>query len=95
MLSPHNPTQNHPLGDLRVVQYARLAPDLDSALWLLRLGHHVGWKVLYTVYSKHTILHYEEIFGMPIRELYETTDPSAHRSNRYRLIEDLTKPMRL
>ena len=94
MLSPHNPRQNHLLVDPRAADYARLAPDLESASRLLRLGHHVGWKVLYIVYSKRTIRHYEEILGMPIRELFETTDPSTHRANAYRLIEGLTKPMR-
>ena len=64
--------------------------ELESAFWLLRLGHHVGWKVLYIVYRKRTIRHYEEILGMSIRELFEATGPTTHRSNGYRLIESLT-----
>jgi hypothetical protein len=95
MLSPHNPSQNHLLADRRAADYARREHDLKSALRLLRLGHHVGWKVLCIVYSKDTIRHYEEIFGAPIREVFETTDPGTHRLSAYRVIESLTKLMRL
>lgn len=54
--------------------------ELESALGMLRVGHHLGWKVLYIVHSKRTIRKYEEILGIKIREMFPETGPSAKRS---------------
>lgn len=53
---------------------------LESALGMLRMGHHVGWRVLYIIHSKKTIRNYEGILGIQIRELFEETGPSSYRS---------------
>ena len=34
--------------------------ELESALGMLLMGHHLGWKVLYLIHSKKTIRKYEE-----------------------------------
>lgn len=54
--------------------------ELESALGMLRVGHHLGWKVLYIVHSKRTIRKYEDILGIKIRELFDESGPSAKRS---------------
>ena len=67
--------------------------QLESALGMLRLGHHVGWKVLYLVHSKRTVRNYEKILTgdakepVLIRDLFETTGPSSYRSMALRLAE--------
>lgn len=66
--------------------------ELESALGMLRLGHHVGWKVLYIVHSKKTIRKYEEILtgrsnsAVRVRDLFEPEGPSSHRSVGYRIV---------
>lgn len=54
--------------------------ELESALGMLLMGHHFGWKVLYLIHSKKTIRKYEEILGIQIREIFPPTGPSSYRS---------------
>lgn len=54
--------------------------ELESALGMLRLGHHLGWKVLYMIHSKKTIRKYEEILNIKIRDIFPERGPSAGRS---------------
>ncbi len=61
--------------------------QLESALGLLYIGHHFGWKVLYIIHSKRTIRNYENILGIKIRNVFPETGPSSYRSNGYRAAE--------
>ena len=54
--------------------------ELESALGMLLIGHHFGWKVLYLVHSKRTIRKYEDILGIKIREIFPEIGPSSPRS---------------
>lgn len=64
--------------------------ELESAIGMLRLGHHVGWKVLYTIHSKATIRKYEDILQIKIRELFRETGPSSYRSAGFHIVQKLT-----
>jgi hypothetical protein len=55
-------------------------PELESALGMLLMGHHFGWKVLYLIHSKKTIRKYEDILGIKVREIFPETGPSSDRS---------------
>jgi len=61
--------------------------QLESALGMLHIGHHLGWKVLYIIHSKRTIRNYENILGIKIRDIFPETGPSSYRSNGYRAAE--------
>lgn len=61
--------------------------ELESAIGMLRMGYHLGWKVLYIIHSKKTIRKYEEILDIKIRELFPERGPSAGRSIGLRLAE--------
>lgn len=54
--------------------------QLESALGMLRMGHHFGWKVLYMLHSKKTIRHYEDILDIRVRDIFDETGPSSYRS---------------
>lgn len=60
---------------------------LESALGMLRMGHHVGWRVLYLIHSKKTIRNYEAILQVQIRDIFEETGPSSYRSIGLNLAE--------
>jgi len=62
-------------------------PELESALGMLCMGHHFGWKVLHIIHSKRTIRKYEEILGARIRDLFPEVGPSAYRSYGYRVAD--------
>jgi len=61
--------------------------DLESALGMLRLGHHFGWRVLYLVHSKLTIRKYEGILGVRVREEFSEEGPSSSRSVGFELAQ--------
>ena len=54
--------------------------ELESALGMLLMGHHFGWKVLYLIHSKRTIRKYEDILGIKIRDIFPEEGPSSYRS---------------
>ena len=54
--------------------------ELESALGMLRMGHHFGWKVLYLIHSKRTIRKYEGMLDIKVREIFPETGPSSYRS---------------
>ncbi len=64
--------------------------DLQKAVGVLRLGHHVGWKPLVLMHSKKTIAKYEEILGVELRELFPEEGPSAERSIGYSIAKRLS-----
>ncbi len=61
--------------------------QLESAIGMLHMGHHFGWKVLYIIHSKKTIRNYENILGIKIRDVFPETGPSSYRSNGFRAAE--------
>lgn len=64
--------------------------QLESALGMLQMGHHFGWKVLYIVHSKRTIRNYENILGIKIRDIFPEAGPSSYRSAGYLAVDKLT-----
>jgi hypothetical protein len=70
--------------------------ELEAAIGMMRLGPHVGWKVLYVMHSKRTIRKYEEILAgdsgeeVRIRDLFAPLGPSSYRSGAYRIVESVS-----
>ena len=64
--------------------------DLESALGMLRMGHHFGWKVLYIIHSKATIRKYEKILDIRIRDIFLEVGPSAERSVGYQIVKKVS-----
>jgi hypothetical protein len=92
-----------PMADLTVAQEERLRQierdaflnfegefdELEKALGILRLGHHVGWKPIVLIHSKKTVAKYEEILGIRLRDEFPDVGPSADRSFGYRVAKKL------
>ena len=66
--------------DNAIISFAGSIDELESALGMLRIGHHFGWKVLYLIHSKKTVRKYEEILGIKIRDIFDETGASSNRS---------------
>jgi len=66
-----------------IAKYQGQAKELESALGMLRLGDHLGWKPLLMIHDKKTIRKYEQILGIEIREFFDEEGPSAQRSIGY------------
>jgi len=63
-----------------IADFSGQLDELESALGMLRMGHHYGWKVLYLIHSKRTVRKYEDILGIKIRELFPEAGPGSYRS---------------
>jgi hypothetical protein len=64
--------------------------EVESALGMYLLAHHLGWKVLYLVHSKKTIRKYEEILGIKLSEVFPEFGPDAPRTNAYKIIQTVS-----
>lgn len=79
-LTPEQTSQLQGIEDKAITNFSGTLDELESALGMLRMGHHFGWRVLYLIHSKKTIRKYEEILDIKIRELFPEEGPSAERS---------------
>lgn len=66
--------------DDAIINFSGTIDELESALGMLRVGFHVGWKMLYVAHSKKTIRKYEDILNIKIRDLFDEEGPSSKRS---------------
>lgn len=66
--------------DSAIRNFSGTIDELEAALGVLRIGHHMGWKMLYVAHSKKTIRKYEEILDIKIREIFDERGPSSDRS---------------
>jgi hypothetical protein len=81
-LAKLTPEQEDELRRIESDAVARYRGDLsllESALGMLRMGHHFGWKALYIIHSKKTIRNYEDILDIQIRNVFPETGPSGYR----------------
>lgn len=82
--------QKQELQDLEATAVANFSGQLDeleSALGMLRMGHHFGWKVLYLIHSKRTIRKYEVILDIKVRVIFPEEGPSSYRSYGFNLAQ--------
>jgi hypothetical protein len=64
--------------------------ELERALGMLRVGHHVGRKVLVLVHGEKTVPRYEEILGIKLREYFPAEGPSSQRSLAFKVASQLS-----
>jgi hypothetical protein len=76
--------------DRAIINFVGMIDELESALGMLKIGHHVGWKVIYMVHSKKTVRKYEEILGIKVRDIFPERGPSAGRSVGLALADKFT-----
>lgn len=78
------------LMDRAIREFSGQLDELESALGMYVLGHHVGWKVLHFIHSKKTIKKYEEILGIRVAEIFPPIGPDADRSYAYNIITSVS-----
>lgn len=72
-----------------IASYTGTFDELEAALGMLHLGHHLGWKPLVLIHNKRTIRKYEELLGIDIREIFPEEGPSWERSIGYKLAKQI------
>lgn len=66
-----------------IARFQGTLDELETALGMLRIGYHVGWRVLVLIHDRRTIKKYEEILGISIKEIFSETGPSSERCRGY------------
>lgn len=62
--------------------------ELESAIGMLMLGRHYGWRVMMLIHSPTTIRKYLKILGIKnLRDVLPEVGVLAHRSNAWRLLD--------
>ena len=64
--------------------------ELEGAIGMYMIGRLVGWRVLVLVHSKKTILKYEEVLGIKVREEFLEEGLDVDRSAGYALAKKLS-----
>jgi len=63
--------------------------DLESAIGMLLIGRHYGWRVLFLIHSPATVRKYTKLLGLKnLRDVLPEVGVLAHRSNAWRLLDD-------
>ncbi|MEJ1296361.1 MAG: hypothetical protein RPU64_07810 [Candidatus Sedimenticola sp. (ex Thyasira tokunagai)] len=63
--------------------------ELESALGVLRIGHHFGWRLLYLIHNKRTIRKYENLLDIKFKEFFPEEGPSIERSLGYKVVKKI------
>ncbi len=69
-LTPKQEAQLKEIENNAIADFKGDLTQLENALGMLRLGHHLGWKTLYLIHSKKTVCKYEDILGIRIRDVF-------------------------
>lgn len=91
-LAPRDLSRNAELDRIEreaIANFRGQLDELEAALGMLRMGDHIGWKVLMLLHNKRTIRKYESILGIKVREFFLDEGPSAERSIGYRWAKKL------
>lgn len=86
-LTDEQKVELHKIEEDAIANFSGQLDELESALGMLRMGHHFGWKVLYLIHSKRTIRKYEGMLGIKVRDVFPETGPSSYRSYGLALAE--------
>jgi hypothetical protein len=74
--------------DKAVDQFDGNLDELESAVGMLMLGRHYGWRVILLIHSPNTIREYLKILGLKnLREVLPEVGVLAHRSTAWRLVD--------
>jgi hypothetical protein len=60
---------------------------LESAIGMLVMGRHFGWRVVLLIHDKTTIKKYEKILGINIREVMPDVGVLANKSYAWKAVQ--------
>lgn len=76
------------LMDQQIDRFRGELSDLESAIGMLMIGRHYGWRVILLVHSPSTVRKYLKILGLKnLRDVLPEVGVLAHRSEAWRDIE--------
>ena len=73
--------------DKRISNFEGQLDELESAVGMLMIARHYGWKVIYLIHTRKTIQKYEEILGVSLRDIVPPVGRIAKMSLAWRLFQ--------
>ncbi len=66
-----------------IAKYTGQIPTLETAIGMLFIGDHFGWRALSIIHSKRTIRKYEQILDIKIKDFFPEETKTSDRSIGY------------
>lgn len=88
-LTPEQVLELHRIEREAFASFKGTFDELEAAIGMLHLGHHLGWKPLVLIHNKRTLRKYEEILNIKVREMFPEEGPSAERSLGYSVVKKI------
>ncbi len=85
-----NQREIHSTVNKAIKRYKGNAKKLETAIGMLHLGQHVGWKVLLLIHDKKSIREYEKILGIDIRKDMPDKGELADKSVAWDLVKKVS-----
>lgn len=82
--SPERIAELNAIACMATANFKGLVPTLETAIGLLFIGDHLGWKALTLIHSKRTIRKYEKILGIQVKEFFPEHTETSERTYAYR-----------
>ena len=73
-----------------IAEFRGLVPTLESAIGMLFVGDHLGWRSLSLIHSKRTLRKYEKILGISVKEFFPEYTETSRRTYAYRAAEKIS-----
>lgn len=73
-----------------IAHFKGQATELESAIGMLYVGRHFGWRVMYLIHSRNTISKYEKILGINVKEEFPELGPRSDKSLAWRAAKTMS-----
>ena len=73
-----------------IAEFRGLVPTLESAIGMLFVGDHLGWRSLTLIHSKRTLRKYEKILNIQVKEFFPEQTETSRRTYAYKASEKIS-----
>lgn len=88
--SPERIAELNNIARSAIANYKGQAPTLETAIGMLFVGDHLGWKSLSLIHSRRTLRKYETILGIQIKEFFPEHTKTAERTIAYKALAKIS-----
>ena len=76
--------------DKAIIEFEGDITQLESAIGMLMMSRHLGWKVALLMHDRQTIKKYEEILGIALRDMVPEVGQYAHKSVAWLAVQKIS-----
>lgn len=76
--------------DKVVIEFKGDITQMESAIGMLMMARHFGWKVALLIHDRQTIKKYEKILGITLRDIVPEVGKYAHKSVAWLAVQKIS-----